>query len=75
MNFLTQNGFEIGKADSRFFIRNIDKDLFICQIYVDDIIFDGGSDCRDALGRYVLGVGLLLALHGRICKHFKYLPP
>jgi hypothetical protein len=30
---------DIGKADSTFFTRKVDKDLFVCQIYVDDIIF------------------------------------
>jgi hypothetical protein len=38
-DFLTQNDFKIGKADSTLFTRKVDKDLFICQIYVDDIIF------------------------------------
>jgi hypothetical protein len=38
-DFLTQNGFKIGKADSTLFTRKVDKDLFICQIYVDDITF------------------------------------
>jgi hypothetical protein len=38
-DFLTQNGFKIGKADSTLFNRKVDKDLFICQIYVNDIIF------------------------------------
>jgi hypothetical protein len=38
-NFLTENGFMIGKADSTLFTRKIDKDLFVCQIYVDNIIF------------------------------------
>jgi hypothetical protein len=38
-NFLTQNGFKICKAESTLFTRKVDKDLFICQIYVDDIIF------------------------------------
>jgi hypothetical protein len=37
-DFLTQNGFKIGKADSTLFTTKVDKDLFICQIYVDDII-------------------------------------
>jgi hypothetical protein len=37
-DFLTQNGFKIGKADSTLFTRKVDKDLFICRIYVDDII-------------------------------------
>jgi hypothetical protein len=38
-NFLTQNSFKIGKADSTVFTRKVDKDLFICQIYVGNIIF------------------------------------
>jgi hypothetical protein len=37
--FLLKNGFEMGKADSTLFIQKVDKDLFVCQIYVDDIIF------------------------------------
>jgi hypothetical protein len=38
-DFLTQNDFKISKADSTLFIRKVDKDLSIYQIYVDDIIF------------------------------------
>jgi hypothetical protein len=38
-DFLTQNGFKIGKADPTLFTRKVDNDLFIYQIYVDDIIF------------------------------------
>jgi hypothetical protein len=38
-DFLIDNGFRIGKADSTLFIRRVDIDIFICQIYVDDIIF------------------------------------
>ncbi|WVZ96452.1 hypothetical protein U9M48_042090 [Paspalum notatum var. saurae] len=37
--FLLKNGFEIGKADSTLFTCKFDNDLFVCQIYVDDIIF------------------------------------
>jgi hypothetical protein len=37
--FLLKNGFEIGKADSTLFTHKFDHDLFVCQIYVDDIIF------------------------------------
>jgi hypothetical protein len=29
----------IGKADSTIFTRKMGKDLFVCQIYIDDIIF------------------------------------
>jgi hypothetical protein len=38
-DFLIENGFTIGKTDSTLFIRKMGKDLFICQIYIDDIIF------------------------------------
>jgi hypothetical protein len=38
-DFLIENSFRIGKADSTLFTRKIGKDLFVCQIYVDDIIF------------------------------------
>jgi hypothetical protein len=38
-DFLTQNNFKIDKTDSTLFTRKVDKDLFICQIYIDDIIF------------------------------------
>jgi hypothetical protein len=38
-DFLTKNGFKIGKVDYTLFTRKVDKDLFIYQIYVDDIIF------------------------------------
>jgi hypothetical protein len=38
-DFLIENGFRIGKADSTLFTRKMGKDLFVCQIYVDDIVF------------------------------------
>jgi hypothetical protein len=39
-DFLIENRFRIGKANSTLFTRKMGKDLFVCQIYVDDIIFD-----------------------------------
>jgi hypothetical protein len=38
-DFLVENGFRIGKADSTLFNRKMEKDLFVYQIYVDNIIF------------------------------------
>jgi hypothetical protein len=38
-DFLITNGFKVGKADPNLFNKIIAKDLFVCQIYVDDIIF------------------------------------
>jgi hypothetical protein len=37
--FLITNGFKVGKVDPTLFTKTVAKDLFICQIYVDDIIF------------------------------------
>jgi hypothetical protein len=38
-DFLIENGFRIGKVDSTLFTGRMGKILFVCQIYVDDIIF------------------------------------
>jgi hypothetical protein len=48
-DFLLTNGFKVGKADPTLFTKIIDKDLFICQIYVDDIIFGSNnkSSCEE----------------------------
>jgi hypothetical protein len=39
LGFLIENDFRIGKTDSNLFTRKMSKILFICQIYIDDIIF------------------------------------
>jgi len=36
---LLKQDFKIGKADTTLFTRKIKNDIFVCQIYVDDIIF------------------------------------
>jgi hypothetical protein len=38
-DFLITNGFKVRKADPTLFTKTVAKDLFICQIYIDDIIF------------------------------------
>jgi hypothetical protein len=38
-DFLITNGFKVGKVDPTLFTKTIANDLFVCQIYVDDIIF------------------------------------
>jgi hypothetical protein len=42
--FLIKNVFEIGKADSTLFTRKFDNELFMCQIYVDNIILGSVND-------------------------------
>jgi hypothetical protein len=48
-DFLITNGFKVGKADPTLFTKTIAKDLFICEIYVDDIIFGSTnkSSCQE----------------------------
>jgi hypothetical protein len=48
-DFLITNGFKVGKSDPTLFTRTIAKNLFICQIYVDDIIFGSTnkSSCEE----------------------------
>jgi hypothetical protein len=48
-DFLLRKSFEIGKADPTLFTRKVDKDVFVCQIYVDDIIFGSTNQswCED----------------------------
>jgi hypothetical protein len=36
---LLKQGFEIGKTNPTLFTRKVNKDIFVCQIYIDDIIF------------------------------------
>jgi hypothetical protein len=48
-DFLLTNGFKVRKVDPTLFTKTIDKYLFICQIYVDDIIFGSTnkSSCEE----------------------------
>jgi hypothetical protein len=38
-DFLITNGFKVGQVDPTLFTKTVAKDLFVCQIYVDVIIF------------------------------------
>ena len=38
-DFLLNKGFKIGMVETTLFTRIINEELFVCQIYVDDIIF------------------------------------
>ena len=37
-------GFKIGRVDTTLFTKYVNGNLFICQIYVDDIIFGSTND-------------------------------
>ena len=44
-DFLIEKGFTIGKVYTTLFTKMLDGEIFICQVYVDDIIF--GSSNKD----------------------------
>jgi hypothetical protein len=48
-NFLLKQGFEIGKAYATLFAGKVDGHIFVCQIYVDDIIFGSTNEtfCKE----------------------------
>jgi hypothetical protein len=48
-HFLIEAGFKIGRVDNTLFTKIINKELFICQIYVDDIIF-GSTNLKSVQG-------------------------
>jgi hypothetical protein len=43
-DFLISNGFKVGKADPTLLTKTLDNDLFVCQIYVDDISFGSTNE-------------------------------
>ena len=42
--FLLENGFSMGKANTTLFIKHKNQNIFIVQIYVDDIIFGSTNE-------------------------------
>jgi hypothetical protein len=51
-DFLLSKGFIMGKVDTTLFTKKIGKDLFVLQIYVDDIIFGStNQDFCDEFGK------------------------
>jgi hypothetical protein len=43
-DFLISNAFKVGKADPTLFTKTCNGDIFVCQIYVDDIIFGSTNE-------------------------------
>jgi len=66
-NFLTSQGYERGKVDKTLFIRKLNSDIILVQVYVDDMIFGSTNE--------ILCQKFLSAMQGRslISRH-KLLP-
>jgi hypothetical protein len=48
-DFLIEKGFTIGKVDTALFTKKLNGEIFICQVYVDDIIFGSTNEdyCKE----------------------------
>jgi hypothetical protein len=48
-NFLIEKSFTIGKVDITLFTKKFNGEIFICQVYVDDIIFGSTNEdyCKE----------------------------
>ena len=48
-DFLIEKGFTIEKVDTTLFTKKLHGDIFICQVYVDDIIFGSTNEdhCKE----------------------------
>jgi hypothetical protein len=46
LDFLIEKGFKIGTVNTTLFSKKHNGDIFICQVYVDDIIFVSTNDCH-----------------------------
>jgi hypothetical protein len=59
-DFLIANGLKVCKEDPTLFTETIDKDMFICQIYVDYIIFGSTnkSSCEEFSRIMILKFGM-----------------
>jgi hypothetical protein len=72
-DFLLSKGFIMGKVDTTLFTKKIGKDLFVLQIYVDDIIF--GSTNQYLIGElsYFLGLQIKQLKNGTFVSQGKYI--
>jgi len=43
-DFLIEKRFKIGKVDTTLFTKKMNGEIFICQVYVDDIIFGSTNE-------------------------------
>jgi hypothetical protein len=48
-DFLIEKGFTFGKVDTILFTKKLNGEIFICQVYVDDIIFGSTNEdyCKE----------------------------
>jgi hypothetical protein len=70
-DFLLKQGFEIGKVDLTLFTHKVNNDVFVCQIYVDDIIF-GSINVAFCELKFFLGFQIKQLKGGTFISQNKY---
>ena len=43
-DFLSEKGFTTGKVDTTLFTKKLNGEIFICQVYIDDILFGSTNE-------------------------------
>ena len=81
-DFLLSKGFKMGKVDTTLFTKKLGNDLFVMQIYVDDIIFGStNQDFCEEFGKmsmigelsYFLGLQIKQMKNGTFVSQSKYI--
>jgi hypothetical protein len=74
-DFLIEKGFKIGTVDTTLFTKKHNSDIFICQVYVDDIIFGSTKEFEmSMIGEltYFLGFQVKQMKDGNFLSQEKY---
>ena len=64
--FLMKKGFKLGSLDPTLFTKTYDDELFVCQIYVDDIIFGCINQCYTDEFAYMMSEEYQLSMMGEL---------
>jgi hypothetical protein len=68
-DFLIANGFKVEKADPTIFTKTLANDLFVCQIYVDDIIFGSTNESTCEGSSWIMTQKFEMSMMGEL-KYF-----
>ena len=64
--FLMKKGFKLGSLDPTLFTKAYDDELFVCQIYVDDIIFGCTNQCYSDEFSYMMSEEYQISMMGEL---------
>ena len=64
--FLMKKGFKPGSLDPTLFTKSYDNELFVCQIYVDDIIFGCTDKCYSDEFAYMMSEEYHMSMMGEL---------